>query len=42
MVTPHTNHFHNYNHDDDDDDDDNDINIITNNFYHSLPTYYRP
>ena len=42
MVTPHTNHFHNYNHDDDDDDDDNDINIITNNFYQSLPTYYRP
>ena len=24
------------------DDDDNDINIITNNFYQNLPTYYRP
>ena len=24
------------------DDDDNDINIITNNFYQNLPTYYQP
>ena len=24
------------------DDDDDDINVITNNFYQNLPTYYRP
>ena len=23
-------------------DDDDDINIVTNNFYQNLPTYYRP